>query len=204
MGAEPNPYEAPGTDLSARDASMGVARDAHGRFILAGRGARFAGAVIDQVFYLFILLCIGAVTAMLLHGEPLVSGKLFERSPEMRAPIMMGCAVLVPAIQAWLITQRGQSIGKIIMRTRIVRADGRIPGFYHGVILRTLPVAGLGLISVAIFAFQLTGGLEAIGTMVRLVLLFDALLLFMDSHQCGHDRLAGTYVARATSAQRGQ
>jgi uncharacterized RDD family membrane protein YckC len=75
----------------------------------------------------------------------------------------------------------GQSIGKRLIGTRIVLADGTPAGFVHGVLLREwllLPYRGVPIL----------GGVIGLG---------DVLAIFRRSRRCLHDDVAGTLVVRA-------
>jgi len=81
-------------------------------------------------------------------------------------------------LQGYLLVTRSQSIGKVLLKTRIVRCDGthasafRILGLRHGVI------------------FLMTV-LSLVATIFSLV---DCLLIFRKSRRCLHDLIADTTV----------
>ena len=127
----------------------------------AKRTQRLAGAVIDYAlggvaYAIFWILGVGA---------------------GWRTGAYIGyCAWLVPlaVLQATLVTVRGQSVGKLVARTRIQRADGRRIGFVHGVLLRSW-LMGWAVSFPALF-------------------LADALWVYGRRRRCLHDRLADTRV----------
>lgn len=199
MTGDLNPYQAPSDGVSPSEAQPGVARDAAGRLVLASLGARLAAVIIDSLFHHLISLTSGATIGLLLHGELLTYEGLLDRSPELYAPFVFGVALAVLAVQATLIAHRGQSIGKILLRTRIVRGDGRIPDLYHGLILRTLPVEGLSLLPELGYVLGSTQGWYGILWVTAPVVFLDAVLIFGAGRQCGHDRLAGTFVAKISA-----
>jgi uncharacterized RDD family membrane protein YckC len=87
--------------------------------------------------------------------------------------------ILVVAIVQWvLISRNGQSIGKRIIRTRIVRVDGTNPGFVYGVFLRSWVPMGLQFI-------------PFVGSFIGLA---DALFVFRNDRRTIHDHIAGTKV----------
>ena len=81
-------------------------------------------------------------------------------------------------------------MGKILLRTCVVMADGQLPGFVHGVALRVWPVLAVSILP---FLSPVTagGGLQMLGLMVAIV---DGLAIFSPAVDAIHDRLAGTYV----------
>jgi uncharacterized RDD family membrane protein YckC len=127
----------------------------------AGRGSRFFGALID-IALLVVLRGVGTVAAFAVEG------------PE--AVFVWGAPLALIAIQAVLVSRRGQSIGKLAMRIRIERADGRRVGFVHGVLLRSWLMAWLNA--------------------TPLVFLLDSLFIFGRERRCLHDRLADTRVVQ--------
>jgi uncharacterized RDD family membrane protein YckC len=97
--------------------------------------------------------------------------------------------MLVGLVGQWfLIAQRGQTVGKIALRTRIVLADGQLPGFVRGVAVRQWP-----LFAVLMLPSLTSMSLQPISSLVYLA---DALAIFWGS-RCLHDRIAGTYVVDA-------
>ncbi|MFN7131687.1 MAG: RDD family protein, partial [Myxococcales bacterium] len=106
-------------------------------------------------------------------------------------------ASLVPlAIMGALIAQRGQSLGKIVMLTRIVTLDGRRASLYHGFVLRTLPITGLARIPSLLAALgSAPATVKPLTLLTGLVSLVDVLFIFGKEHRCLHDQIAGTAVA---------
>jgi uncharacterized RDD family membrane protein YckC len=87
------------------------------------------------------------------------------------------CAI----VQIWMLTVRGQTVGKRLLGIRIVRVeDDANPGFAHTVllrsvipvILRAIPVFGLGF------------------------WLVDVACIFRTDKRCLHDLIAGTKVVQ--------
>ena len=81
-----------------------------------------------------------------------------------------------------LISTRGQSIGKIVMKTRIVTISGAAPGFVHGVVLRII------LFGILTTPFCACYPLYPVAPIV------DGLFVFGERRQCLHDLLASTLV----------
>ncbi|MBC8008820.1 MAG: RDD family protein [Burkholderiales bacterium] len=99
------------------------------------------------------------------------------------APLL---AVLVPSlvllvIQTWLLTTRGQTLGKKWLRIRIVRTDGRAADFVQVFLLRSM-------------ALQLVALIPVVGVLISVA---DPLLIFRADRRCLHDLLAGTTVIDA-------
>jgi uncharacterized RDD family membrane protein YckC len=112
---------------------------------------------------------------------------------------------LVFAINGVLIATRGQSIGKVLARTRIVDQEGRRAGFVRGFVVRTVPFTMLQLLPPMVIDLGGSAGTaETLRFVAGLVALWDVALIFGTHRQCVHDRIAGTYVAVAGSEQGGR
>jgi uncharacterized RDD family membrane protein YckC len=83
--------------------------------------------------------------------------------------------------QAALVGTTGQSIGKKILRMKIVLENGELPGFLRGVLLRS-------------WVATLCWGIPVVG---RAMMLVDAVFVFRRDRRCLHDLLAGTRVIDA-------
>lgn len=90
------------------------------------------------------------------------------------------CTLPAYLVQWFLLTTRGQTLGKIALGLRVVRLDGTLPGLLHGVVLRAWPFLVVHFATVAIAPGQF--------------LAIDALFIFGAGCRCLHDRLAGTRV----------
>lgn len=139
---------------------------------LAERLGRFWAAVIDRLVFLPIPL--GAAI--------LFPGLRHSASFGLAVSVSLAALFAVLAAQVWLLTTRGQTIGKRIMGLRIVRVkDMANGGFTTNVLLR----AGVGW------------GISLIPVAGVLYLLADPLFIFRDDRRCLHDYIAGTCVIKA-------
>jgi len=82
--------------------------------------------------------------------------------------------------QYYMISTIGQSLGKKLLKTRVVLQDGSPPGFVRGVVLRS-------------WLFYAAAAIPGLGNVAGMV---DALLIFRADRRCLHDHLAGTRVIR--------
>jgi uncharacterized RDD family membrane protein YckC len=85
------------------------------------------------------------------------------------------------ALNGYLLFKRGQTIGKVAVKTRIVDLSGNIPHFGKLLVLRYLVPA-------------LVAQIPIVGSLTILV---DILFIFGKEHRCLHDYLAGTRVIDA-------
>jgi uncharacterized RDD family membrane protein YckC len=163
---------------------------------LAERGARLLAASIDELILLGIALpmVFGAIPTII----TLVSGgtdpELIDTGDILRAMVGgPGTIVTVIAliawcvITAWLVAANGQSIGKRIVGIKVVRTDGSPASFARIFLLRNV-VNGLPNL------------LPYVGWLYQLV---DPLLIYQESRQCLHDRIADTIVVRCASPRDG-
>jgi uncharacterized RDD family membrane protein YckC len=146
---------------------------------LASLGQRFMGRLVDNLGSVGIsflaLFTIGDGMALFSDQSP--SGQV--------TAIVMFFAYALPfnALQWWLIVSSGQSLGKKLANTRIVRDDGSPVGFTSGVVLREWVIT-------AIASIPFVG---------RFVGLIDAILIFVgEERKTLHDRIAGTKVVDAS------
>lgn len=111
--------------------------------------------------------------------------------------LALGAAALALAwlsllvVQVWMLTTRGQSIGKRLMRIRIVRVeDGSAPGIVHAWVLRELLITMVGIM---LNFIPLIGPL-----LLRPAFhVVDWCLIFRDDQSCLHDSIAKTKVIKA-------
>ncbi len=156
---------------------------------LGDRGARLLAKLLDEVL---ALACALPGAALLGFGflKDLVASRDSAQLSEMDlAGNTAGLGVLalgvlaLAVVQIWMISTRGQSIGKRVFGVRIVRdLDGALPGFVHGWLLRSFVPGLIGMI-------PLGGGF--------LFALVDVCFIFRRDRRCIHDFIAGTRVVKA-------
>lgn len=166
-GSDFNPY-APPTELADRS---DLAYSAGAHQVLATLGQRWMGAFIDGILYGIAI--VPAAFAAGWSGEKGGGNGVF-------IAVAVGVVLFLPlAIYQTVITANtGQSIGKKIAKTRIVKLDGSPPGFMHGVFLRSWVIGVLGAI-------------PWIGSFISLA---DTLMIFRSDRRMLHDHIAGTQV----------
>jgi uncharacterized RDD family membrane protein YckC len=143
---------------------------------LASRSSRLGGFLLDQLFRIVAgaPMFIGIIVMLPTIDRP-------GAEPPMVALALMGLGILTSlgfAIFNWvLISNSGQSVGKKMVGTRIVKVDtGALPGFLYGVVMR---IWVMGLIGAFIGACALV---------------IDGALIFSQERRCLHDYLASTKV----------
>jgi uncharacterized RDD family membrane protein YckC len=142
---------------------------------LAGRGSRLMAFLIDG--FIFTLCCVpGGI--MLWMGAADDNDTL-----QIIGGIVIGLLFLaLLALQIFLLSTRGQTIGKKMMSVKIVKyADGSNPGFVHACLLRLI-VPGF------------INGIPIIGYLFPIV---DSCFIFGEERRCIHDLIASTKVVNA-------
>jgi uncharacterized RDD family membrane protein YckC len=176
---ERNPYAPPQAEVSDAPAPRLT------KAALATRTLRLAGAIVDSaasaVFVVPFLLYTGDWTAA-------ISRELSYGA------ISLGSFASFTAVQVYLLASRGQTIGKWLVGTRIVRADNdEAP-----TLARTL---GLRYGTLAIGPVATAAVLVLNGVMLYIPIAFgliDIALIFRRDRRCLHDLIARTKVVAAT------
>lgn len=171
--SSPNPYASPAVvdDKPVRSTSGD----------LASRSTRFLGALIDG--FILMPLGLGAGFAMVVV---LLSAGFDPESTEFSvigAVVggLLGAGVFL-AVNGYLLATRGQTVGKMIMKTQIVSDGGELVPLGPLVLKRYVPLWIVANI-------PYVGGLFALA---------NALAIFRESHKCIHDDIAGTKVIQLT------
>jgi uncharacterized RDD family membrane protein YckC len=181
MSAPVNPFAPPTANIDV-NAPLPVAE---GGLVPATRMSRLGGSMLDGLLFgvaLVPAIVIGVTQGALAgasQGKEVSPLWWVGASPLQILSIIAWIALI--AYQAYLVTKTGQSIGKRVARTRIVRVDGGPAGFVKGVLLRG-------------WLFGVFSMVPAVG---RFIGLADALFIFGGERRCLHDRLAGTRVVVA-------
>ena len=173
----PNPYAAPTTDSNTPYSNTPYYE--HGD-PLATRMQRFAGAMIDTFSLLPILFGVGIVIGLTAHGAGMdVEGPGFEIVASLVGGLL-GAVVFI-AIHGYTLATRGQTLGKIVVKTQIVSEnDDQILPFGEIILKRYVPLWVLTSIP---FIGQFVG-------------IANALAIFRDGNKCLHDNIAGTKVIK--------
>lgn len=164
---------------------------------LADRGMRLLARVIDWAIELACsipgLLYLGPeflqmLTAAMQGHEPDLQ-QLDMTRIAIGGLMLFGGWLLVLVIQVWLLSTRGQSIGKLITRIRIVRIDGSSAGIVHAWLMREALVTIIGV---------MLGMLPFIGPILLRPSFHvtDWCMIFRADQRCLHDLIAGTKVIK--------
>ncbi|MHC4549070.1 MAG: RDD family protein [Planctomycetota bacterium] len=166
--------------FSGRGAVTRTVRVRRQRLPLAGRGARLAAALLDGALKVlcFIPLFAGLTSAT---SEDAVEG---ASRPMISLGISFGFSGLLLVVlwvyQAYLRAVQGQTIGKKLLKVRIVNSpDGGNPGFARAVLMRDVVPWMIDWFASGLF------------------FMIDACFIFGAERRCIHDLMAGTQVVEA-------
>ena len=142
---------------------------------LAGRGIRLVAVLLDGVIAFFAFWILSLIAPLSWTPAP---GASLVRFFAVNGTVGF---ILFVILHGYLLATRGQTIGKALLKVRIVRSDGSRASLMRILGLRFLPTTVIGLI-------PLIGGLYAV---------IDSLLIFRESRRCLHDNIADTIVVKA-------
>ena len=141
----------------------------------AGRGTRLVAVILDGIVFA-VMVYIPMVVGIAMSGRPAIVNGHFNPM------VMSGAGSLLSTLGfiVWVsltilfVSRNGQSIGKKMLGIKVVRSDGSR--------------ASLGRI------FLLRNVVDTLLAVVPFYGLVDALLIFGESRQCAHDKIADTIV----------
>jgi uncharacterized RDD family membrane protein YckC len=168
QNSQSNPYAAPASVAIRRASDQGE---------LAGRGRRLGAAIIDTIIMMAIAIPIVIVVA---GGRAAYMAK--SQSGDLGFQLigaLIGMSIFL-LLNGYLLAQSGQTIGKKLLGTRVVRTDGSKADFARIMLRRYLPLWVVGMVPV-------------VGMLIALL---DSLLIFRASKKCLHDDIADTVVVR--------
>jgi uncharacterized RDD family membrane protein YckC len=142
---------------------------------LAGRGARLVAVLVDGLISGLVFWLLTFVTPLTLFPP---AGANLTKVLVVNGAVGV---VLFIVLQGYLLATRGQTIGKALLKMRIVRSDGSPASFGRLFGLRYVPTMIMTMI-------PFVGGLYG---------LIDSLLIFRESRRCLHDNIADTIVVKA-------
>jgi len=140
---------------------------------LASRGKRLGGALIDTLVSLAVGVPILLLTGVL---QDLLSGRGWTWNEE--AIFLLFGLVVFTIVHGYLLHRSGQTVGKFIVKTRIVDLQGEKPHLTKLLSLRYCLPSLFVLVPI-------------VGNFFGLI---DALFIFGRDRRCLHDLLAGTQV----------
>lgn len=152
----------------------------------ASRWKRLFGSYIDLLFDIPILALLWFVSPYL--GLNMGAKEL----PTLVWLLLLYTAVIITFVDFALLIVKGKTIGKLFLRTRIVKTKTEENGgFLTNIILRSL----WGVMALLIQGLLVLIGKDVFhGLIVTYLSLFDVLFVFLPGSRCLHDHIAGTKV----------
>ncbi len=140
---------------------------------LASRGARLGGALLDSLIMMVVMIPLMLFMGVLQNSFAGIRMTFNETV----IVFFVGWAVFL-GFNGYLLYKKGQTIGKVIVKTKIVDLNGKLPEFGKMLLLRYVV---LGVVT----HVPILGSLAAI---------VNVLFIFGNERRCLHDYLAGTRV----------
>ncbi|MGQ0594615.1 MAG: RDD family protein [Gammaproteobacteria bacterium] len=181
MADPPNPYAPPTATVA--DVSDHAGTEPR----LAERGTRLSASMIDGLVMLLLFapamwagMVLGGLSGTAAATPPAIL--VWAEAHPVVAQIIWGIAGLLVffAVNGYWLHTRGQSVGKRLLKIRIVRGNGERATLSRIVFARYLPTQAVGMVPV-------------IGILYALI---DLLFIFRDSRRCLHDTIADTIVVK--------
>ncbi|KQW46291.1 MULTISPECIES: RDD family protein [unclassified Roseateles] len=147
--------------------------------VLAGRGTRFIAALVDGVIAAAVLWGVLMIPVLKPIADADTQAAADGIWSIMPGSFALGVVVFL-LVQGWPLVTRGQTLGKMLFKLRIVRSDGSRPEAWRLLGLRY----GVGLL------MSISVGV------VMIYSLIDSLLIFRTSRKCLHDSIADTQVIK--------
>lgn len=185
-----NPYSTP--ESSLREEKTAQPR-------LASLGQRIGGKLFDVLLgYLVALPLILTLDSARLIEIGRDSTRMLSLYVDSATGQLTAAATLaLGALNWYLVATRGQSLGKMLVGSRIERTDGSPAGFLRGVVLRQwvmLAPSYLGVLG--LYAGASVTPITVFSSLLGSIITLSYLLILGSSRRCGHDYIAGTRVVR--------
>lgn len=141
-------------------------------------GSRVAAHLIDST--VFVLPVLSLLVAVIVASDHIPTVRIFDYwILAISVPLTLA---LLTAVQLFFVHENGQSIGKRVMRLRVVMSNGEPANVWRVLFLRNL-------------APLLIGFIPMIGLIFRIA---NVAALYSEGNRAIHDRFANTKVVRAT------
>lgn len=167
---------------------------------IAGAGDRILAALLNQLFtFLILLVPFVGLIAFAVKNEGRIGGReeIFGLLLGMTSfGVGLAGILAYTVIQIYYMSRDGQSLGKKIMRIRVLKTDGRNPGFVGTVLVRE--IAWSVLVAIIAAVIGLAVGENGENAINLLAFLANFVLLFMvkRDRRTLYDILADTVVVK--------
>jgi uncharacterized RDD family membrane protein YckC len=147
---------------------------------LAGRGSRLGAVIIDSVIIIPTFIGIAMITGFWDEIMPRMASGIPLSLKENLIMFLVGQSIFL-ILNGSFLANYGQTIGKRVMKIKIVDMEGNNLGL-------------IKLYSLRYLTFSLFSQIPVAGGLISLV---NILFIFGKERKCLHDRLAGTQVIQA-------
>lgn len=167
---------------------------------VAGAGDRILAALLNQLFTFLILLIpfVGLIVFAIKNEGRIVGSEEIVGLLLGMTSFWVGLAGILAytVIQIYYMSRDGQSLGKKIMRIRVLKTDGRNPGFVGTVLVREIAWSVLVAIIAAVIGLAVGDNGENAINLLAFLANFVLLFMVKRDRRTLYDILADTVVVK--------
>lgn len=167
---------------------------------IAGAGDRILAALLNQLFTFLILLIpfVGLIVFAIKNEGRIVGSEEIVGLLLGMTSFWVGLAGILAytVIQIYYMSRDGQSLGKKIMRIRVLKTDGRNPGFVGTVLVREIAWSVLVAIIAAVIGLAVGDNGENAINLLAFLANFVLLFMVKRDRRTLYDILADTVVVK--------
>lgn len=167
---------------------------------IAGAGDRILAALLNQLFTFLILLVpfVGLIAFAVKNEGRIVGSEEIVGLLLGMTSFWVGLAGILAytVIQIYYMSRDGQSLGKKIMRIRVLKTDGRNPGFVGTVLVREIAWSVLVAIIAAVIGLAVGDNGENAINLLAFLANFVLLFMVKRDRRTLYDILADTVVVK--------
>ncbi len=167
---------------------------------IAGAGDRILAALLNQLFTFLILLIpfVGLIVFAIKNEGRIVGSEEIVGLLLGTTSFWVGLAGILAytVIQIYYMSRDGQSLGKKIMRIRVLKTDGRNPGFVGTVLVREIAWSVLVAIIAAVIGLAVGDNGENAINLLAFLANFVLLFMVKRDRRTLYDILADTVVVK--------
>lgn len=167
---------------------------------IAGAGDRILAALLNQLFTFLILLVpfVGLIVFAIKNEGRIVGSEEIVGLLLGTTSFWVGLAgiLVYTVVQIYYMSRDGQSLGKKIMRIRVLKTDGRNPGFVGTVLVREIAWSVLVAIIAAVIGLAVGDNGENAINLLAFLANFVLLFMVKRDRRTLYDILADTVVVK--------
>ena len=167
---------------------------------VAGAGDRILAALLNQLFTFLVLLVpfVGLIVFAVKHEGRIVGSEEIVGLLLGTTSFWVGLAGILAytVIQIYYMSRDGQSLGKKIMKIRVLKTDGRNPGFVGTVLVREIAWSVLVAIIAAVIGLAVGDNGENAINLLAFLANFVLLFMIKRDRRTLYDMMADTVVVK--------